>query len=130
MRRSSRWSAERGDIIGSWLLQLLVFLAVVAFVAFEVITVVVTSVRLDETAREVARAARDEYRAVRSLDRTTAVAAEVAAAHGAEVVAVTEDGDDLVVELRKQAPTLVVHRIGVLDDLTMANATSRLGRTP
>jgi hypothetical protein len=130
MRRSGRLSAERGDIIGSWLLQLLVFLAVVAFVAFEVITVVVTTVRLDETAREVARAARDEYRAVRSLDRSTAVAAEVAAAHGAEVVGVTEDGDDLVVELRKQAPTLVIHRIGVLDDLTTANATTRLGRTP
>jgi hypothetical protein len=124
------WCDDSGDIITSWLVQLLVFLAVVAFVAFEVISVVVTNVRLDETAREVARAARDEYRAVHSLDRATSVAEEVAATYDAEVVTVTEDGDELVVELHKQAPTLVIHRIGVLDDLTTASATSRIGRTP
>jgi hypothetical protein len=118
---------ERGDIITSWLLQLLVFLAVVAFVVYEVIAVVATTISLDDAAREVARAARDEYRADRSLDRATDAAEQVAELRDAQVVAVEEEGGELVVTVTRVAPTLVVHRIGPLAELAQVNATSRVG---
>ena len=122
-------SSEAGDIITGWLFRLLAFLAVVAFVALEIGTVVVANFSLDDTAREVARAARDEYRGERSLDRATQVAADVAERRDAEVVAVVEDGDDLVIELRKRAPTVVVHRIGPLEEFTKVTASSRIAWT-
>lgn len=128
--RVHRSAAERGGMITSWLLQLLVLLALVGLVVYEILAVVVTSARIDETAREVARAARDEYRAAGSLDRASAVATLVAATYDAEVVDVSEDGDGLVIELSKQAPTLLVHRIGAFGDLTTARASSRVVRGP
>lgn len=121
--------SEAGDIITGWLFRLLAFLAVLAFVAFEVGTIVVANFTLDDAAREVARAARDEYRGERSLDRATQVATDVAALRDAEVVAVVADGDDLVIELRKRAPTVVVHRIGPLEELTMVTASNRIAWT-
>lgn len=120
---------DGGGIVGSWLLQLLAFLAVLAFVAYEVITVVVTTVSLDDTAREVARAARDEYRTTRSLERATQTAELTADLHDARVTSVTTDGDELVVELERQAPTVVVHRLGPLEDLATASSSSRIGWT-
>jgi hypothetical protein len=128
--REGRLGGERGDIITSWLVQLLVFLAVVAFVAYEVVAVVATTISLDDTAREVARAARDEYRAERSLERATTAAAEVAELRDVELVAVQEEDDELVVTLSRLAPTLVVHRIGPLEELARVSASSRVGWAP
>jgi hypothetical protein len=121
-----RRADDSGDIISSWLFQLLIFLAVLSFVAYEAIAVVVTHVGLDDTAREVARAARDEYRVNRSTEVATATAVEVASPRGARVVEVTEDGDDLIVELGRDAPTLVIHRIGPLESLTKVTTSARV----
>jgi hypothetical protein len=121
---------ERGDILWSWLVRLCLVMAVLSLVTYEVVSVAVSTVALDDRAREVARAARDEYRVERSLERASATATEVARTHGAEVTAVTEDGDLLVIELEKQAPTLIVHRLGPLDELTTTTATSRIRWTP
>jgi hypothetical protein len=117
---------ERGDILWSWLVRLCLVMAVLSLVTYEVVSVAVSTVALDDRAREVARAARDEYR----VERASATATEVARTHGAEVTAVTEDGDLLVIELEKQAPTLIVHRLGPLDELTTTTATSRIRWTP
>jgi hypothetical protein len=127
---STRRADESGDIIGGWLLQLVVFLAVLAFIAYEVISVVVTNISLDDTAREVARAARDEYRVARSIDVATASAGETAAARDARIVEVTQHGDDLIVELERDAPTLLIHRIGPLQDLSKANTSARITWAP
>jgi hypothetical protein len=123
---NSRETAELGGIIGGWLLQMLVFMGVLAFVAYEVVSVVVTSVSLDDTGREVARAARDEYRVGRSIDVATATATATAAVRDARVVDVIEDGNDLIVLLERDAPTLVIHRIGALQDLAKANTSARI----
>ena len=117
---------EVGGIIGSWLLQMVVFLAVLAFIGYEVISVVVTTVSLDDTAREVARSARDEYRVSRSIDAATLVAISTADQRDAQVIDVAAEGDELVVELGREAPTLLIHRIGVLQDLTMVTTSARV----
>lgn len=121
--------SERGDIVGSWLLQLLALLAVLAFVAYEAIAVFVTSVGLEDTAREVARAARDEYRTSGSLERATGTAEQTAELRDAQVTAVVTDGEDLVVEMQRQAPTIVVHRLGPLEELARATTSSRISWT-
>lgn len=129
-RHISCIQGERGDIVVAWLVRLCLVMALIATLTYEVLSVTVSTVSLDNNAREVARAARDEYRVDRSLQRASRTAAEVARTHGAELTAVTEDGDMLVIDLQKQAPTLFVHRLGVLDDVTTANATSRIRWTP
>lgn len=125
-----RGADESGGIISSWLIQLLTFLAVLSFVAYEGISVLVTTVSLDDTAREVARATRDEYRMTRSIEVATATAVEVAAVRDARVLEVTEEDGDLVVELRRDAPTLVIHRVGPLQDLTKVTTSARVAWAP
>jgi hypothetical protein len=136
--RRSTWRArvrgyagcERGDVIASWLLRLVVTMAVLGLLAYEVLSIVVTEVALDDSAREVARATRDEYRGARSLDRATTIAVAVARTHGAEVTSVTEDGDALVIDLQKSAPTLVIHRLGPLGDVRTTSASARIRWLP
>lgn len=115
---------ERGDIITGWLVQLLAVLAVIALIAYEVLAIGITAVSADDTAREVARAARDAYRTGDLLTAQVA-AQEVSRTHGVDVVSVEIDGDDVVVVVEKQAKTLLVHRVGFLDDLSTQRATSR-----
>ena len=121
---------ESGGIISSWLIQLLIFLAVLSFIAYEGISVLVTNVSLDDTAREVARATRDEYRVARSIEVATDTAVEVAAVHDARVLEVTEEDGDLVVELQRDAPTLVIHRIGPLQHLAKVTTSARVAWAP
>ncbi len=122
--------AQHGDIVTDWLLQLVLILGVVAVLGYEVIAIVVTNVGLDDTAREVARATRAEYGATGSLERATATATQVAEAHEVEVVAVLEEDDGLAVTLAKRPPTIFVHRVAALDDLTTATATGRVAGPP
>jgi hypothetical protein len=117
---------EQGDIITGWLFRLLAFMAVLVVVGYEVISIGLNVVTLDDNAREVARAARDAYRVEGSLDDAEDAAQEVADLHGVEVVSLVEDGDDLIVSLEKQAPTLLVHRVGPLEDLATATTDSRI----
>lgn len=125
-RLPARRDGERGDIIAGWLLRMLVTLAVIAFVAYEIIAVGVAAVRADDAAREVARAARDAYRVEQSLDRAEAVAEEVARERDATLVAVDEEGDVLSVTVEQRAATLVIHRVGPLEDRVTPAATSRI----
>lgn len=121
---------ERGEIITGWLLRILLTVAVLGLVIYEVLAVVVSTVALDDNAREVARAARDAYRVEQSVDDATEVAQEVADLHDADVTALEEDGEDLVITLDQQAPTLLVHRIGPLEDLTRVTVTRRVAWQP
>ncbi len=117
---------ERGEIITGWLVKMLLTVAVLALVAYEVISIGVTTFALDDHAREVARAARDAYRSEQSVEVATQAAVAVADRHDAEVVALEDEGEDLVITLQRQAPTLVTHRIGPLEDLTVASVTTRI----
>lgn len=121
MRR--RYGRDQDGEVSSWLLQLVVLLAVVGLVGYELVALGMTTVRVDEVALEVARTARDEYRAASSLDRAEAVAQEAAETHGATLIAVETDEDALSVTLEKQANTLLVHRIGPLAERVTPAAT-------
>ena len=128
--RGGRGADESGGIISSWLIQLLIFLAVLSFIAYEGISVLVTNVSLDDTAREVARATRDEYRVARSIEVATPTAVEVAAVRDARVLEVTEEDGDLIVELQRDAPTLVIHRTGPLQNLAKVTTSARVAWAP
>jgi hypothetical protein len=130
---TSRTTARHGDagpecggIVGGWLLQMVVILGLIGLVLFEVLSVVVATVSLDDVAREVARATRDEYRVNRSIDAATATAETIASSRDARVTDVVTDDDDLVIGLERDSPTLLVHRIGPLQDLATPSTSARI----
>lgn len=131
MAASGRTSAEAGAVLGSWLVQALIVLVVLGTVGYEVISIGLTAVAVDDGSRQVARVARDAYRASdQSLDLATEAAVEAAATHQAMVTDVSLDGEELTVTLERHAPTLLVHRIGPVADLATRSATGRAGLTP
>jgi hypothetical protein len=121
---------ERGGIITGWLVQMLAILAVIGLIVYEVVSIMVTSVTADDSAREVARAARDAYRVEQSIEQAEQSALEVAETRDVAVTSVGEDDGFLVVEVERQAPTLLVHRIGPLEELATTNAQSRVRWAP
>lgn len=131
-RRSQRHArGELGSIVASWLVQLLLVLVVLGTVGYEVISIGLTSVGVDDASRQVARAARDAYRSAdRSLDEATTVAVEAATTHRATVADVSLHGEVLSVTLRREAPTLLVHRIGPIAHLATREATARASVVP
>lgn len=124
--RGGALRSERGEIIGSWLVQMVLFMAVLGVLGYEVVSVVITAVNLDQTARDVATAAVSQYEGEESqLEKAEALATQEAERQGARLNYVEPDGDQLRVEVAKQAPTLFVHRIGALEDLTQPTARGR-----
>lgn len=117
-------SGEDGSALGSWLVQALLVLVVLAGVGYEAISIGLTAFSVDDASRQVARAARDAYRSSDgSLDRATAEATEAAQVHQADVTDVAIDGEELTVTLTRQAPTFLLHRFGATEDLTVRTAT-------
>lgn len=116
---------ETGGIISSWLLQVAVFLAVIAVIGFEVITIAVTSINLEDDARDVARAAAQAYGGDGQLANARRAAEETATELEVTLVEVTETDGVVSAEVTKRADTLFTHRIGFLEDLVEANATGR-----
>jgi hypothetical protein len=129
MAGTGRDTAQAGAV-SNWMVQMLAVLAIVGLVVFETVALAVTAVSVDDAAREVARAARDQYRAEQSLDRTAAVADEVAEVHGATVTSLETNGDELIVTLEKRANTLLAHRIGPLAERVTPSATRRVALRP
>lgn len=122
----TRGRDETGGATGSWITQVLVVLAVLGLLGYEVISVGLTSFAVDDASRQVARVARDAYRSSDgSLDQAAERAAEAADVHDADVTDVAIDGEDLTVTLTRRAPTVLLHRFGPTEDLTVRNATGR-----
>ena len=121
----SRLRGENGDIIAGWLFRLVLWLGALALVVFEIGAVVVASVTADDAAGEVARASADAYRATGSLSQATEVAEEIATAREVELTALDEDEGALVVEVTREAETILLHRIPPAADLITRSATRR-----
>ncbi len=119
---------ERGDIIGNWLIQLVVILAVIAFVGYEGVSIAVSHLSLDEDAREVAAAARSAYGGDRSVEDAIDAGRAAAEEQDIEVVGVieVEDPQEVIFDLEKQASTLVLHRVGFLEGMTYARTSRRV----
>ncbi len=103
--------SQQGDIILSWLLRLVVTLAVLALVIFEVVAITYAHIDADDAAGEVARAGTVAYRASGSLTAAREAAEDVADMRGVGLTAFERDQGMLVVEVERQARTLVVHWI-------------------
>lgn len=116
---------ERGDIISGWLVQLLVFMAVVGLLGYEVLSLAITSLTLDGDAEQVADVASDAYGRDENDRASRDAATAEAETRGAELVDLVVDGDWVEVTVVKDAPTLVVHRIPGLDGLGDVAATRR-----
>ena len=120
---------ERGAV-SNWFVQMLIVIVVVGLIIYEAVALAFATVRVDDLAREVARAARDEYRSEQSLDSARARVEELVADREATVVRVDTDGDVLTVTLEKHANTLIVHRIPPLADRLTPTATRRADLRP
>jgi hypothetical protein len=126
-RAHTRRRDEVGAATGSWITQVLVVLAVLGLLGYEVISVGLTTFAVDDASRQVARVARDAYRSSDgSLDQAAEQAAEAAEVHDADVTDVAIDGEDLTVTLTRRAPTVLLHRFGPTEDLTVRSATGRV----
>jgi preprotein translocase subunit SecD len=116
---------ERGDIISSWLLQLVLIMAIIGFLGYEVLSMAATGLALDGDADQVANAAADAYQSDQRLSDAEEAAAAEAAERGIALVAVEVEDDVVIVTVRGSADTLVAHRIGTLDRFTHPAATRR-----
>lgn len=116
---------ERGDIIGSWLVQLLVVMSLVGLVGYELLSIAITSVTLDGDAEQIADAAADAYGRDQDDDEALAAAQAEADQRGATVSDLAVDDDVVVVTVTKPTPTLVIHRIPGLQGTADVSATRR-----
>jgi hypothetical protein len=129
-RQVRPWRRETGGIITGWLLQIVVFLAVVSVLVFEVVAIGVAHVSVDETGREVGRVARDAYRDQRSLDVAREAVERSLAGRTAALAELEVEGDEVVLTLTMPARTLLVHRVGPIADLATAETTRRVRWRP
>lgn len=120
MRRS-----ERG-LIGSWVVRIVLWLAIAGLTLFEAGAIIVAMVGVDGTADVAAREAALEY--FRTKNEGDARArAEEAALQGDSVITsfvISADGGSVKVTLRRTAQTRIVHRIGPLKKFTTPSATA------
>jgi hypothetical protein len=121
-----RWRVQDGDIITSWLLQVVAFLAVVALVVHEVVAIGVAHVSVDETGRDAARVAAAAYADHRSLARTEEAVRAALGDRAAELAGLEVDDEELVLTLSRTARTLLVHRVGPIEDLATTSTTRRV----
>lgn len=125
MANTRRWRGEAGEIIGSWLLQLLVIMAIVAAIGYEVIAVAVTAVNLEDKAREVAQEVAPTYDRTRDLAKTTEAAEEIVDERGLSLIEVTVEGNNLYVRVSEQASTWLIQRFSAFDTITHPTARGR-----
>jgi hypothetical protein len=116
---------EDGGIITGWLGQLLIFMAVVGLLGYDVVAVVTTAVALEDEAREVASDAADAYGYENDLIAGEEAAQASAEREGVELVEFWSDGAYVRVRVTRQAGTLWAHLIPPLRDLTRPTATGR-----
>ena len=123
--------SERGGIITGWLVKLVVSLALVGVVAFEAGAILVARVGVESTALDAAGEAADELKRTGDEKAAEAAARALVEKEGAqlEAFAVVENGGAVVVTVSKEASTLLVDRIGFIEDWAIARSTRRHGVT-
>lgn len=122
---------ERGDMISSWLIQLALVMAVLGFLAYEGLSMVVTAVSLDGDAERIAEVAADVMQRSRQNTADPDDAEDAARAEAAEreveivELEIDEDESLIILTVTKEAPTLVSQYIPGLRDWTTPSATRR-----
>jgi hypothetical protein len=104
-------------VISSWLMKLILGIAIVAFAAFELGSPLVTKAILDGQAHDTANDAAHEYFQNHDVGRAQAVAQQDAADDHAKLDAFDIDGQGTVhVTLSKQAKSYLLHNFGPTKD--------------
>lgn len=120
-------TGERGFIVG-WFGKLLIGFVVLAVVVFDGGSILVNFFTLDSTADEIAvelttNVASGTLSATDLEPRARALAKEA----GARLVSLSVEGTIVHVTLRRRAKTLVVGRIGLIEDWARATADGQAG---
>lgn len=122
-----RFAGDRsGDIVSGWLLRLVVFMAVLAFIGYEVIVIGLNYVSAEDAAQEVARAARTAYIQSQDEDDAEDDALREADFRDVELVRFEVTDEHIIVDVTRNADTLVAHEIGFLEGMTVRTGTSRI----
>lgn len=120
---------ERGILV-SWLVRVVILVGILGAAVYDTSVLAVNYFRLDGIARDAAVELADRindrtlrYTDVRGLRRA---ALEIVRPEGARIVSIEADEEGaVVIELRREAPTVVVRRVGALRDYGRATATAR-----
>lgn len=107
---------DRGDMLLSGLLKLLAFFAIVGLLIFEVGAIAVNRVQLDDAAGQAARAAAATAGARRTRPDQLQEAAQSTLPEDVRLEAVSLEGQTVEVTVSRQAPVLVLDRLGPLAD--------------
>lgn len=116
-------TGEAGETITGWLLRLVVWGLVIGLVIFEFGVVVAATMGADDAAGDIARVATVAYRSGGSDADAREAAEAVAQDREVELVTFDQDGTRLVVEVRRQADTLLLHRVPPTRGLTLRTGT-------
>ena len=121
---------ERGFIV-SWLFKLALGFAITALVLYEAGAIGVNFFTLDSTADDIAvKMSLDVGPGeVPRQDDLETQARSLAKESDAKLVSVQLVEDSIVVEIRRRAKTLLVHRIGLTKDWARSTAEGRAGTT-
>lgn len=117
--------AENGGIVTSWLLRLLIILALFGIAVFEAGSILIARVQVDGIAIDAAAEAGSEYARFHSEPSAEQAAKDVARRSDARVVdfRISADGREVVVTVEKRAKTIFVHKIEALRRWTLARST-------
>ena len=128
---SVRPGTESGDVIVSWLIKLVVGFAVAGVLVFDLGALAVNFFGLDSTAQEMAHQLATDVvdRGIENRpDEVKLRAKELAETAEVKLRKVRIDGDGVIhLRLSRQAETVVLSRIGALDDYTTATADATSG---
>lgn len=110
-------TGDRGDIVLGWLTKLVVTLSLVGLVGFDLVSLAATRFQAEDHAQSAVRAAAAAYDGPLDLQRAYDAAVAEVAEHGDVVDApsfrVAADGS-VTLTLRREAPTLLVEKVGPL----------------
>lgn len=117
---------ERG-VIGDWIIKVVLVLGVIGVIVFDIGAIAVNTFGLSSTATDIANEIAPEPGEVLTQQSVELEAKELAQENGARLVKVTFDrvNHTVAIRIRRQADTLVVGRIGPLEDWTRATAEAR-----
>lgn len=116
---------ERGSIVFGWLGRLTLTLTVLGLICFEVLSIVVTRVGVEDIGATAGDRALTVYAESGDANAAYLAADEYAASQGAKLVKKTFTISDEATsfDLKKTAPTLVLFRLGATADLAEVQTT-------
>lgn len=123
----TRVRSEHGDVVLGWLTKLAVSLAVIGLLAFDGISLVVSRFSAADHAQTAATAGADSWAQTKDVQKAYDAALSSISGTGDSIAptdfTVTKEGS-VNLTLRREATTLLLHRVSVLQKWTIAMETA------